>query len=591
MGCGFMFLHTSKIVYSMVFLVILFLKSVIDAIIGCFYFILCSLDGFSDLGMLECINENVIDDIEIFIKTKGLAMIAGKVDLVYFLGEYFVGNEANFEFNLGERTQLLKVAEYTKSTQKEKHEKPSGVKRKRGEETKIVLLSSEIAYFQCLNGWLFKKQMNTSISSSDKNSSENPVHTSQHKNDLFNTMVNTIKKQVKKDYWKLLEGHLKDDLVFVIEHKNGNIGGSIQCIFCDMEEKKKTISISTKTVNGPKGKKSYWVNSNFAEHIKSHLSKGMPEISEIANKKPECRSTKDAPYHENDYGDKPTNQNHISYEDGIMDKAIPADDIVTHSISLLDDKTLFTQISEQIQKVSIHSMQMNNYQTTIAFKIDGHQRNLKIIPMKPNGSCFYNAIVHQLNPSIELNSDEFETNVMKLRRECVAYIEENFDYFRRQLENRVLDETIHEMSKSELELKCNFFLSNELPESTCWGGCESIIAVSDLKSVNILIFNEDGEIQCGNKLNASYNRTICIAYRLENNADCDDNYETIEDITLCDVESENETETTQKRNHYDSVSSIVDQDIYDLSQYIVDRNIVGQNRTICLEIEESIHET
>lgn len=546
--------------------------------------------------MLQCINEKVIDDIELFIKTKGLAMIIGKVDPVYFFGEYFIGNEANFEFNLGERTQLLKVAEYTKSTQKEKHKKPSGVKRKRDEETKIVLLSSETAYIQCLNGWLFKKQMNSSIMSGVRISSENPVDSSQHKNDLFNTMMNTIKKQVEKDVWKLLECRLKDDLVFVIEHKNGNIGGSIQCIFCDMEEKKKNISISAKTVIGPKGKKSYWVISNFAEHIKSHLSKRMPKISEITKIKPKSRSTKDAPHHEDDYGAEPTNQTHIIDEDGIMDKDIPVDAILTHTVSLLDDKSLFTQISEQIQKVSFHTMQMNISQTNMEFKIDGYQRSLKIIPMKPNGSCFYNAIVHQLHPSIELNSDEFETNVMKLRRECVAYIETNFDYFRRQLENRVFEEEFQDMSRSELDLKCKNFLLNELPKSTCWGGCESIIAVSDLKSINILIFNEDGEIQCGNKLNASYNRTICIAYRLdlwlENNTDCDGDYETIEDITICDVESENDTEdTTQKRNHYDSVSCIVDQDIYDLSQYIVERNIIGQNRTICLEIEESFDGT
>lgn len=47
-------------------------------------------------------------------------MIAGKVDSLYFLGEYHVGMVENFEFNLGERTQMLKVAEYIKSIPKEK---------------------------------------------------------------------------------------------------------------------------------------------------------------------------------------------------------------------------------------------------------------------------------------------------------------------------------------------------------------------------------------------------------------------------------------------------------------------------------------
>lgn len=515
-------------------------------------------------------------------------MITGKLDPVYFVGEYFVGTEANFEFNLGERTQLLKVAEYTKSMRNEQH-KATGVKRKRDEDGKQVLLSSEIAYIPCLNGWLFKKQMNTSTSLSDKMSSENPAGASQHKNDLFNTMANTIKQQVNKDEWKLVEGSLKDDLVSVIEHKNGNIGGLIRCIFCDMGEKRKSISISTKTVIGPKGKKIYWVKSNFAEHIKSHMSKGMPKISEIATKNPEPRSSmdklKDVSHNDNDYGAELTNHIFKTNENEKTDKNMPAGDIVTHTIPVFDQNTLYAQISKQIQNVSIRTMNID--QSDMSFKIDGHQRCLKIIPMKPNGSCFFNAIVHQLDPSIALNSDKFESNVMKLRQECVAYIEENFDYFRRQLKNRVFDEEYEELSESQIEIKCKDFLSNELPESTCWGGCESIIAVSDLKSVNILIFNEDGEIQCGNKLNASYNRTICIAYRLESNADCDDDYETIEEFTICDGELEKTTETIQNRNHYDSVSCIVDKDIYDLSRYIVERNIIGLNQTICLEIEES----
>lgn len=498
-------------------------------------------------------------------------MISGKIDSIYFMGEYFVGSNAEFEFTLGERIQMLKVAAYVKSVPKEHFTEVHKVNKGCNAKAKASSMKSETSFIPCLNGWLFKKQSNI-LPSIPYVSTNNQVDCAQLKEDLFKCLVKAIKKHAKQVEWAVLESHIKQDLVSVHIHDNGDIRGSIQCIFCDMEKrKKKTSSVSVKKFASQTGNKIYWVVSNFADHLKKQHSSGKaPQISgktQSIQHDDKCTATVD------------TEQQGVEQGNVLHD---------IQAISHVDDKTLYTQIAEQIQKVSIQALCIT--QQVMTFNIDSMQRNVKIIPMKPDGSCLYNAIAHQLNPDIDLNSKQFVAIVTKLRQECVTYILDNFEYFRRQLQNTILEREGDEMSDSLLDIKCKNFLKNELPKSTCWGGYESIIAASDLKSVNILIFNENGEVQCGNKFNISYNRSICIAYRLGSTAMyADDEYETIEEITIVDSESEFEVEVEEKqmRDHYDSISFISDQDIYDLSVFISKRNAIGHDRTICLEIEDS----
>lgn len=111
----------------------------------------------------------------------------------------------------------------------------------------------------------------------------------------------------------------------------------------------------------------------------------------------------------------------------------------------------------------------------------------------------------------------------------------------------------------------NDFLHNELPKTKCWGGSESIIALSVKYEVNIIVFNEDDSVYCANAFNSDYNKSICIAYRL---SDCD---------SIASMRN--------KRNHYDSVTFVNDLDIYDIAEFIMKRS-----GTIHLKIESTFEE-
>lgn len=95
-----------------------------------------------------------------------------------------------------------------------------------------------------------------------------------------------------------------------------------------------------------------------------------------------------------------------------------------------------------------------------------------------------------------------------------------------------------------MNAECKIFVRLYLSKDGKWGGAETIQAVSELEAVNVVIFYEMGP--CYASLNASYNRTACIAYRLANQAD-----------------GPNGT-----RNHYDSVCDMDSTALYKAAQAI-----------------------
>lgn len=228
------------------------------------------------------------------------------------------------------------------------------------------------------------------------------------------------------------------------------------------------------------------------------------------------------------------------------------------------DNLMYSQITAQIRELT--DRKSSAVPKNIHFDLEKTRRTLKLHTMKGDGSCLFRSIAHQLNTNIKVNSPKIGSLAKELRKQVVSHITENYDDYRRQLMNAIYDRQIDPLCEvPNIDIECKNFLQNDLPKENCWGGQESIMALSSLHAVNIFVFEEDGPVRCANMFNANYNRSICIAYRLAQKG-------------------------SAKRIHYDSVVDISDADVYDLCKILAGRFGAGfeDGQTISLKVDTSV---
>lgn len=212
-------------------------------------------------------------------------------------------------------------------------------------------------------------------------------------------------------------------------------------------------------------------------------------------------------------------------------------DLPKHPILEITEQFIFYQISSQIARIStvVLSQQLNEY--LMEFDLNSEKyHNAKIIRMKMDGSCLFRAIHHQL--SFERpNTDIFEENIKLLRSIVVAHIKKNLQEYSFQIKNSVYDQNGLNDIK-DMDPECIRFLE-ELEKPSSWGGSETMRAVSEIKRVNILIVNEENGFYY-HSFEPRFARTIVVAYRLpQKNAN-----------------------KNARRNHYDSLTELKQEDIY-----------------------------
>lgn len=116
-------------------------------------------------------------------------------------------------------------------------------------------------------------------------------------------------------------------------------------------------------------------------------------------------------------------------------------------------------------------------------------------------------------------------------------------------------------ARANLEAACTRYLETELPKSDTWAGSETLKAVSQMRNVNILIINENGDFHFHCCFNAHFEQTLILAY------------------TTCHVEEHEVTDfengaasisnvSNVKRIHYDSVIHIEQEDVFTLSKIL-----------------------
>lgn len=176
----------------------------------------------------------------------------------------------------------------------------------------------------------------------------------------------------------------------------------------------------------------------------------------------------------------------------------------------------------------------------MVLKIGDHCVDVNILNMNSDRNCMFYALVHQLQ-YVKVNSNEHMEATIRLRQCVIEEIENNFDKYKQALKVRLCyNNGTNEIKQNVSDDECQEFISTNLTKDRFWGGQETIMAVSNIFSVNILTFNENGPFCLSSRFNPSYARTIFLAYR---------------------VGGVNEKEELTY-NHYDSVCGLSEQLLY-----------------------------
>lgn len=165
---------------------------------------------------------------------------------------------------------------------------------------------------------------------------------------------------------------------------------------------------------------------------------------------------------------------------------------------------------------------------------------IELYRIPADGNCLFGATVHQ-RYNLIVNSDEYNQRVANLRKEVVAHIKTHLKRYERTLFGHVYATRCDDDKKIKIqavEEDSKKFLDNYLSKYTAWAGPEAIHAISEIFKANVVIFNEWGEVNCGNSFDSSYEDIITLAFRVSNK------------------NNKKENVPNTQRNHYDSVIKI-----------------------------------
>lgn len=181
---------------------------------------------------------------------------------------------------------------------------------------------------------------------------------------------------------------------------------------------------------------------------------------------------------------------------------------------------------------------------TVKFLLSNDMRQLKVLKIDKDGSCLYSSIVQQLS-CCKPNTDDHREATKDLRKDVIDYMKTNLQVGKFAIKGRILEdrESDGDRNVKVTEADCMDFITNKLSRMDYWGGTESILAITILRKVNILMFNEADRFYFPAGFDSNFDQTVIVAFRLAIKSD-------------------------KKRNHYDSVAEIEQGDLFDCAKYV-----------------------
>lgn len=400
-------------------------------------------------------------------------------DLVHFFG-VFDEDPDNFISFGGEKDSIIQAADYLKGQLKKNVDYCKGIPSLRFSNKDTVTLPF---------GIFFGVERKSNITTVQKQADM--------KKDLYRVLV-----KLYGGIEKNASHPISENLITKIVNNGKQIRGDVVCIYC---KNVKTISVDTFS---PKNSTAlYWTLAN----LKAHLNKN----HEINTKKQRDKKI-----------NSPQEMSSTAVEEQSDDPISIADDedsviFIETSIEPISnqqqqgyEKQIYNQLSEQTNLISKPTLLNSEKTENIPFITDGTKQIIQIANIKGDGSCMFGAISHQMHGT-KIDSLAHNEQTKSLREETVMHICQNMERFEFVIRQRILDE-LPSSSNTNFTVSlanCKRLVDDHLSQSTFWGGSESLMAISEMKQINIFIINENDIFQFVNGFNPNFHRTVCIAYR------------------------------------------------------------------------------
>lgn len=449
--------------------------------------------------------------------------------LEYF-GKVYAKHPDKFKFQLGDLRLINELVTYVRRVVNENglHVfKPSITTKKATK--KLAQKSTNTAVKKSINR---KRKPNTST----PHSSSIETNTEDLKLDLMQRLKVCLYAHRANHVFHLdLENDIHEDTV-QITMTNGDVNGTIRCIICDKESRPKN---EPKHIHYSAGSKNpCWVLSNYTTHLKRQHSLIFHKIdADSAN-----TNVVNSPENDEILPDQKQDASVVCLNESFQ--------VATKSTEEVDaiSSMLYTQLSGQIAHMMTVALQNSDSQEQMYFNLtDNAPKKLTIATIAKDGNCLFSALAHQLEQH-RINGKAHKSATEKLRHDVCEYILNNYSSFdfAHHLKNRVY-ELKNKKDIDNVDRECKLFVSLYLRQNGNHGGAETVHAVSQMKKVNIVVFNEDGPCHMPANINENYNRTVCLAYQRARNE---------------------KGEVLSHRNHYGSVCDINSAILYDAARII-----------------------